>query len=367
MMKRMIMRMAALLLALSLLPAFSMAEDDLTIEEETEQAPAAAVTDTGYSLDAEGFLTGENPGPEYVLEDEEKGVWQYASKTLSIIIHRYQEKVKKKTNLYVIAEIRTREKNPMDAIMTEAGNYKHPGTRQDSPEKLLEKQPAVFAVSDDMYGLRIMPVSGGKTKYDYHGVIIRNGEVMATKTRKSPEEGKKDKRPWPNLDTMAVYPDGSLKTYVSDAKTAEEYLAEGAVHVFAFGPWLISEGEINPALLNEKYYPSSDSRIAIGMVEPRHYVIVAGTARPNNKYTGVKLRFLAEKLQEYGCTEALNLDGGATLYMSFMGKMIIQGDLSNVKKTRNIGSMIVWGLRNQETEESPADAGEEPEEEYEEE
>jgi len=347
MMKRIAAALAALLATFALMPACSLAEDDLMIEEETEEAPAATVTDTGYSLDAEGFLCGENPGTEYVLEDEEKGVWQYASKTLAITIRRYREKVKKRTNEYVVAEIRTREKNPMDAIMTEPGKYDHAGTRQDSPVKLLEKQPAVFAVSDDMYGLRIMPVGGGKTKYDYHGVVIRYGEVMATKTRKSPEEGKKDKRPWPNLDAMAVYADGSLKTYVSDAKTAEEYLEEGALHVFAFGPWLISEGEINPALLNEKYYPSSDSRIAMGMVEPRHYVIIAGTGRPDNKYTGVKLRFLAEKLQEYGCTEALNLDGGATLYMSFMGKMIIQGDLSNLKKTRNVGSLIVFGLREE--------------------
>ena len=246
----------------------------------------------------------------------------------------------------MIADVRTREENPMDAIMTEQGKYKHPGTRQDKPTALLEKQPAVLAISDDMYGLRIMPVGGGKTKYDYHGVVIRYGEVMATKTRKSPEEGKKDKRPWPNLDTMAVYADGSLKTYVSDAKTAEEYLAEGAVHVFAFGPWLISNGEINPALLNEKYYPSSDSRIAMGMVEPRHYIIIAGTARPDTKYTGVKLRFLAETLLEKGCTEALNLDGGATLYMSFKDQVIIQGDMSNLKKTRNVGSLIVFGLRD---------------------
>ena len=364
--KRMVACFMALLLAMSLLPACVAAEEDLLIEEdllveeETEavsesaaeefsgDAPVATVTDTGYSLDAEGFLTGENPGPEYVLEDEENGVWQYASEVLAITIRRYREKVKKRTNEYVVAEVRTREANPMDAIMTEPGSYKHAGTRQDSPVKLLEKQPAVFAISDDMYGLRIMPVGGGKTKYNFHGVIIRYGEVMATKTRQSPEEGKKDKRPWPNLDAMALYSDGSLKAYVSDAKTAEEYLAEGAVHVFAFGPWLISEGEINPALLNENYYPSSDSRIAMGMVEPRHYVIVAGTGRPDNKYTGVKLRFLADKLLEYGCTEALNLDGGATLYMSFMNKMIIQGDLSNKKKTRNVGSLIAFGLREQE-------------------
>ena len=39
---------------------------------------------------------------------------------------------------------------------------------------------------------------------------------------------------------MAVYQDGSMKCFDCDALTAEEYLDQGAVHVFAFGPWLLS-------------------------------------------------------------------------------------------------------------------------------
>ena len=172
--------------------------------------------------------------------------------------------------------------------------------------------------------------------------MIRYGDIKARKTRKSPEEGKKDKRPWPNLDTLAVYADGSMKSYVSDAKTPEEYLEEGAEHVFAFGPWLISEGKINPALLKDSYYPASEPRVAIGMIEPYHYIIIAASGRPKSTYIGVKLRWLAEKMQEYGCTEALNLDGGATVVMGFNNKIILQGD-NNGK--RNIGSLIAFGLK----------------------
>ncbi|MCR5295967.1 MAG: phosphodiester glycosidase family protein [Clostridiales bacterium] len=313
---------------------------------------SAAAADTekdGFHFDDNGFLTGDdNPADEYILENEEKGIWQYASRDLAITVTRTREKGKNKKILeYCIAEIRCTENSRMGSIMTEPysryGSTPTPGVRQEVPTTLIAQNPSILAVSDDMYGLRLSPVSRTQTKYDYHGVIIRNGEVLATKTRKSPEEGKKDKRPWPNLDTIAVYQDGSMKTFVSGDKTAEEYLADGAVDVLAFGPWLISGGEMNPALQNKNYYPASEPRVAIGMAEPYHYIIIAAAGRPKEKYTGVKLLWLAEKLQEYGCTEALNLDGGATVVMAFNNKVILQGEYS--KKARNVGSMIAFGIR----------------------
>ena len=115
------------------------------------------------------------------------------------------------------------------------------------------------------------------------------------------------------------------------------------MNVLAFGPWLISGGELNPALQNKDYYPASEPRVAIGMIEPYHYVIIAASGRPTEKYQGVKLLWLAETLLEYGCTEALNLDGGATVIMAFNNKVILKGE--NSRKFRNIGSLIAFGLR----------------------
>ena len=123
---------------------------------------------------------------------------------------------------------------------------------------------------------------------------------------------------------------------------AEEYLAEGAVHVFAFGPWLIRDGKINPDVQKPGYYPASEPRVAVGMIEPYHYVIIAASGRPKSKYAGAKLLWLAETMHGLGCTEALNLDGGATVVMAFNNKIILQGD-NNGK--RNIGSLIAFGLK----------------------
>lgn len=357
-MKRLLAMILILVLACTGLAA---AEEDMEIQESIEAVPQEeegssssddeVVTEKdGWHFNAKGFLVGDNPSDEYIREDEKNGEWQYASGNLSIKVTRGTEKPLKNKRLleYCVAEIWCTPESPMGAIMTEPyarfGKNLVSGKRQDDPQKLLDKQPSVLAVSDDMYGLRIMEVSKKKTKYDYHGVVIRDGEVKATKTRKSPEAGQKDKRPWPNLDTLAVYRDGSMKSFVCDAKTAEEYLEEGAVQVFAFGPWLLSEGKINPDLQKASYYPASEPRVAIGMIEPYHYIIIATSGRPKTKYIGAKLLWLAEKMQELGCTEALNLDGGATVVMAFNNKIILQGDHG---AKRNIGSLIAFGLKEE--------------------
>ena len=349
-MTNMIKRLTALFLALMLLlPGLSFAEEDPeteVYEEAAEEAAAdEAVTEKdGWHFNARGFLTGDNPGDEYVLEDEKNGVWQYASKSLSVRITRYEEKTKKKKKqIYCVCEIWASEESPLGAIQSEPKNslklkgVAYPGIEQRKVEDLISRNPSVLAVSDDMYGLRITPTGKGKTKYDYHGVVIRNGEVIATKTRNSAK-----RRNWPNLDTMAVYQDGSMKTFDCDALTAEEYLAQGAVQVFAFGPWLLSGGEIHPNL--EKINNYSEPRVALGMVEPYHYILIVTAGRPTSKYQGYKLAWLAEKMKEYGCTEALNLDGGDTVALAFNNKVILHGNMES-KKLRNLGSMIAFGLK----------------------
>ena len=344
-------RSLALILAmLFLLPCAAPAEEDPETEEITEAAAGTdpgdeAVTEKdGWHFNARGFLTGENPGDEYILEDEKKGLWQYASADLAITVTRYQEKTKKKKKQeYCVAEIRASAESPLGIIQSDPKSslkFKGealPGIEQRVVTDLIEKHPSVLAVSDDMYGLRLTPVKGGKTKYDYHGVVIRNGEVIATKTRNSQK-----RRNWPNMDTLAVYRDGSMKTYDCDALTAEEYLAQGAVQVFAFGPWLLSEGKVHPNL--EKINNYSEPRVAIGMVEPYHYIIIVTAGRPTTKYQGYKLTWLAEKMLEYGCTEALNLDGGDTVALVFNNKVILHGNME-AKKLRNLGSMIAFGLK----------------------
>ena len=266
-----------------------------------------------------------------IVEDEENGLWTYEGDGLKITVQRFTETVNlkknKRTREYCVADIQASPEHPLSAVMTDPTKRRPAGYKLVSPEILIEKYPAVFAMSDDLYGIRLQ-------KYKYYGVVIRNREIIARKTRNSAKS-----RQWPNLDTLAVYDDGSMKTFVCDAYTPEEYLEQGAVHVFSFGPILISDGVINEAVLDPKYYPYNEPRAAIGMVEPWHYIAVLVKGRPDSKYAGVHLDWLAEKMKEYGCTEALNLDGGLTSNMLFMGKIIISGG----DKLRSQGSLIEFG------------------------
>ena len=161
-------KLAALILALILLlPALSFAEDEATEEEYAEETEEETVTEKdGWRFNAKGFLTGDNPGEEYLLEDEENGFWQYASKDLAVKVTRTREKAKKgskKITEYCVADIWCSPESPMGAIMTAPyarfGKNLVSGKRQDDPEKLMAGQPSVLAVSDDMYGLRIMEIS----------------------------------------------------------------------------------------------------------------------------------------------------------------------------------------------------------------
>ena len=362
-MKSTVIRALALLLALLLLPGAlpAAAEEETEIEENLDEETwenegeaaagrtageeAVTVVD-GWHFNAKGFLVGsDNPGEEYWLEDEENGVWQYSGRSLCVKITRFREEVKQKKKKklleYCVAEIWASAESPMTTISTDATEKKPAGHKQVSPDILVEKHPCVFAMSDDFYGSRLKNILA-KTSARQPGIIIRNGEIRWEKTKSSTG---KTARQRPCLDTLAVYGDGSMKTYVSDAMTAQEYLDKGATQVFAFGPWLISEGKINEKEATEGcgYYEQNEPLTGLGMVEPYHYIAIVLKGRPKDKYTGAHLSWLAEKMLEYGCTEALNLDGGGTATMMFNGKVVMCGIGDG--HLRSMGSMITFGLK----------------------
>ena len=330
-MMNMIKRLTAAALAfLFLAPACSIAEES-----------TGRGGDVWY-FDEKGFLTGDNPGEEYILEDEENGLWQYASKDLSVKITRFREQYnKKKIREYCVAEIWASENEPMQAILSAPKGKLPEGVNQVHPQLLVDKHPCVFAMSDDYYGCRQLGIIE-HTQSVQPGIIIRNGGIRWEKTK---ARDSKYGRHRPCLDVLAVYGDGSMKTFYNDEKTAQEYLDEGAVHTFAFGPWLISEGKINEkeAVEGCGYYEQMEPLTGLGMIEPYHYIAVMVRGRPKEKYAGVRLSWLADKLLELGCVEALNLDGGGTACMFFNGKAVIQGQ----QGFRSMGSMITFGLKGE--------------------
>ena len=276
------------------------------IAEETEDGQFPALNDAGF-LDS----------GEFVFEDPENGVWRYASDTLRVEIIRHQL-TKPKKRVWYEAEVFCAEgSDGPRMVANDPEHWKLPGN-MDYPHKIARKNGVVLALSSDFAQLRI------QQKNRRPGIIIRDRKVWSDSTKK---QGSKT---FPNLDCLAIWPDGDMKVYGSDEKTADEYLEDGAADVLAFGPVLIRDGKLNEEAL-DKYGTSHAQRTAVGMAEKGHYwfMMLEGRIR---RSSGDGIRFLAEKLYEKGCTVGFNLDGGETSCIVFMGHQL--NKLTDGKKNK---------------------------------
>ena len=257
------------------------------------------------ALNEAGFLQAG----EFVYQNSDAGIWRYASAVLKVEIHRVYDKAKNLT--WYEAEIWSGGGEVFRCIPNDANDRVNSG---DWPANIAKKNSTVFAINSDFSHLRLQQKSRS-------GVLVRDGEVLGTKTFAH------NKGTFPNLDNMALYPDGRMEVYASDEHTAKEYIDMGAKDVLAFGPYLIRDGQLNEAAL-KKYGSSKAPRTAIGMVEPGHYFAMMLEGR-HSKSRGAGISFLADRLLEKGCQTGFNLDGGQTATMVFMGEQIIHLGLSS--------------------------------------
>ncbi|MBR4360179.1 MAG: phosphodiester glycosidase family protein [Clostridia bacterium] len=274
---------------------------------------------------ADGFLAPEAGVTEFVYADQDAGVWIYVSPNLAIVINRYQETLKKyDTILWYEADIRCTPESPLNAWLTEG--KKQQGATYENPQRLARKHQAVLAFADDHFGFR-------RNKGRTVGVIIRNGEIHGNKTYRAGNSG------FPNLDVLAVFEDGRMETFVCDAHTAQEYLDMGVVQTYAFGPILIHDGQLADDMLMEGRYTYREPRCALGMIAPYHYYAVVAKGRTSTT-NGVTIPWVARLMLERGVTEALNLDGGGTATLMFMGEVL---NRKSVKDLRSVTSITGFG------------------------
>lgn len=250
---------------------------------------------------------------EFLYENEEEGLWRYCGQNLRIEIRRRSQDKPKLS--WLEAEIWTDGSEVFHMVPADPERRM---TATEYPYKIARANRTVFAINNDYAQYR-------KAKKSKMGIIIREGKVFSTNTKA------KNKTPFPNLDCLALYPDGDMKVFWSNEMTADEYLADGATDVLAFGPWLIRDGELNEAGI-KKFATTKQPRTGIGMVEPGHYFAIVAEARIKRS-NGVNVEWLAERFLELGCTVAFNLDGGETSGMVFMGHQ-----LNKLKDKRNVSS-----------------------------
>ena len=274
----------------------------------------------------EGFLSPEVRQEEFVYANAQEGRWLYLSHTVSIELTRYTDP--SVPLVWYEGDIHCSPQSPLNACVTGESRL---GRTFVSPMELAKQNRLVLAFSDDHFGHRLTDSSEKIPP----GIIIRNGAVITEETW--------SRASFPNLEILAVFEDGSMKTFASTAHTAQEYLAMGAVHTYAFGPILVQNGELSEYMLRKEYYTYREPRIALGMIAPYHYYLLCAEGRMSDRSKGVYLTWLADNMLAHGVVEGMNLDGGGTAALMFMGEKINKSPNS----TRVVTSLTGFGVSSQ--------------------
>ena len=296
----------------------------------TAAADPESIHEKFPDLTAQGFLPeGE---PEFVYQDDAAGLWLYASQTLRIEINRRTGTNSKKEPLrWYEAQVYTRDPSELfDFYPYDEARYKNRFALE-LADKIASKHKLVFAINSDYFIYRVG--RDAEESYNYPiGLIIRDGEIFYESPKKP------NSTVYPPLDVMALYPDGSVTLHLNGAKTGKELLAAGATDTLSFGPILVENGQVSPR--SKEFGNTPNPRTAFGMVEPGYYICVMVESRIAES-KGESCVWMGQKMAELGCTSAINLDGGATSTMIFMGKQINKsgnyGDITNRKQNELFG------------------------------
>ncbi len=282
-------------------------------------------------LDEEGYLK-QTAGPEFVYANPDMGRWLYLSPTLQVEIVRYQGIYEKKPVVWYESDIKSRG----EYFQVFSPDPEKPAKHQFRPELIAQKQKVVYAQNGDFFTYR--------TNRDQRpGLIIRKGRILHHRTNRKMALG------LPPLDEMAFYPNGEIEVNYPKDLEGEDYVNKDVIDVVSFGPILIKDGIIDSRL--EKSYTAREPRSALGMIAPGHYMGFYMESR-NSRSNGCDLAFVAHRMKEKGCTLAMNLDGGQTAAMVFMGKTVMEGgDYNGYTHTRKQQDIIGIGQSNQVKEE----------------
>lgn len=139
------------------------------------------------------------------------------------------------------------------------------------------------------------------------GLVIRNGILY-----KEPDDR--------HDAILLLYADGSMEALPREAFDPKAAQERGVVHAWQFGPLLVHAGQPNTAQTPDAY-GVRHSRILFGYYEPGHYVAVAVDGRRKDAI-GMDFRDMVDLMTSLGCKEAMNLDGGLSAIMTFMGETV---------------------------------------------
>ena len=285
------------------------AEDFATVQH----ADPAAIPYPANRLE-DGYL----PEGEFVHEDPENGLWAYLSPTVQVEIIRCEQP--EFPRLWYQTDVKFKpESEQFKQVVYSRAAFKD---QQIYPETLAQTSNMVIAINGDYYPYRL-------DRKQAAGNILRSGKVLY-------DYSNKNKRNFPNLDTMALLDNGALEVFAGDEITATQLLERGDVHdALSFGPYLARDGKLR--IYDGYSWEMPEPRTAVGMIAPGHYRILTVEGRmPNKGPRGLNINDLAKLMYAQGVTDAFNLDGGSTAVLIFMGrKLNLTGKDTSIGKPRN--------------------------------
>lgn len=269
-------------------------------------SPTQAEDNTDTSTFETTALPTQTPAPDPLAQHFlESGIeysdWSYKSDQLSVEI----EKVQENDITYFVADVWVRDPQFLKTVKASDSV----GVKKEFTTKMAIAEQSILAINGDYFGFRET------------GVIIRNGELIRNK---------------PDQEILAIFDDGSMKTYRSNGITAQELLDQGAVDTFSFGPMLIEEGKAIEDFTGRTTVNPANPRTGVGMVEPYHYVFILVDGRQAGYSRGMTMPEFAATFEKYGCTVAYNMDGGGTSSMAFMGRKVNQTATGTARKVSDI-------------------------------
>ena len=270
-----------------------------TAEHPETPAETPVPTPEPWSLRFAEHFSGEP-----VLEEN-----RYSGPGLSVTVTCFSHPESFPTLTYYVADVYLADLASFRTGFPAAGTF-------DSGERIAETNGAVLAVNGDSM----------LTQRD--GFLVRNGEIYKT----LPNSG----------DLCVLYYDGVMEIYPPEDCDTEEILAREPYQIWQFGPSLLEEDgtareNFNISSVLQELHP----RTALGYYEPGHYCLVVVDGRQGGYSDGADMRTLALIMEDLGCRQAYNLDGGASSMMVFAGKTV-----NRPSSERYINDMLVFGEPN---------------------
>ncbi|MBQ2201962.1 MAG: phosphodiester glycosidase family protein [Clostridia bacterium] len=220
--------------------------------------------------------------------------WSYQSDEVRIAVKRVKiNEGEPDQKVYNVADIWVRNINSIRMGFGRGGFNK--GT--ENPEKFATREHAILATNGTMNS----------------GLVIHNGVEVKKNVQRSSHVFRSG--------VVILYRDGTVKLINRANNETYDYKKENAQHggiwqALQFGPVLIQNGKVQGNL--KKYSFSRRSRTLFGYYEPGHYALVT----VDGNTLGMNPEECAELMASIGCTDAINLDGGQSTSMVFMGRRI---------------------------------------------